>query len=346
MRLIGTLQSENTARKFSHFLHERGIEATVDVQFDANSGLLAYQVWVHDEDRLHDATALLSEFEHSPDDRRYDLPPEPLPPGPPPKRRRPILTILITALCVFLYILDVTQEVPLLEKGIKQDTFLFTPLQSQLLYDFPAPFKTFIQNPTEQGLVDLQRAPYFQGIYTRFVATFRGDNVAAVEGPLFTDIRNGEVYRLITPIFLHGGFLHILFNLLWFWVLAGPIEERIGLSRTLLLIGAIALLSNTAQYLMSGPFFLGISGVVAGLAGYMWMRQKLAPWEGYPMQRSTFLFLALFLVAMFGLSVFSFFTQSFTNLPLTPNIANTAHLVGAALGMILGRLHFFARSVR
>lgn len=346
MRLIGTLKNENTARKFAHFLHEKGIEASVDVQFDSTTGLLSYQVWVHDEDRLRDATALLEEFEHNPEDRQYDLPPSPPPPGPPPKRRRPILTWFLSALCVFLYILDVTQELPLAQKGIDQDAFLFTPLQAELLYDFPSPFKEFVQNPTRQGLADLEKTPYFQGYYTHAVASLRGEDPALVDGPLFTDIRKGEVYRLFTPILLHGGFLHILFNLLWFWVLAGPIEERVGIGRLFLMMGAIALISNTAQYLMSGPFFLGISGVVAGLAGFMWMRQKRAPWEGYPMQRSTFLFLALYLIAMFGLSVFSFFTQSFTNLPLTPNIANTAHLVGAGVGIFLGRLSFGARRIR
>ena len=99
--------------------------------------------------------------------------------------------------------------------------------------------------------------------------------------------------------------------------------------------------SNTIQYLMSGPFFIGYSGVVMGLAGFIWMRQRIAPWEGYPIQRVTLIFLAVFVLGMVALQSVSFFIQIFTNIPFVLAIANTGHISGAILGLLLGRSSFF-----
>jgi GlpG protein len=132
--------------------------------------------------------------------------------------------------------------------------------------------------------------------------------------------------------------------MIWLWVLGRPIEQRIGAGRTLLLTFAAAIASNVVQYLMSGPLFLGYSGVVMGLAGFIWMRERIAPWEGYPVQKGTMLFLGFFILAMFVLQSLSFFVQIFSDLPFILSIANTAHIAGAIVGMLLGRLSLFARS--
>ena len=110
----------------------------------------------------------------------------------------------------------------------------------------------------------------------------------------------------------------------------------------ILIIGVIA---NVAQYMMSGPYFLGFSGVVVGLAGFIWVRQKIAPWEGYPLQRGTILFLLLFVIAMFGLELLTFILQLFSVIQITPNIANTAHVIGGLVGILLGRMSFFSRRI-
>jgi GlpG protein len=94
---------------------------------------------------------------------------------------------------------------------------------------------------------------------------------------------------------------------------------------------------------MSGPYFLGFSGIVVGMAGFIWVRQKIAPWEGYPLQRNTALFLLLFVLAMFGLEVVTFILQMMSVIKIAPNIANTAHIVGGLAGMLLGKLSFFGR---
>ena len=101
--------------------------------------------------------------------------------------------------------------------------------------------------------------------------------------------------------------------------------------------------SNVLQYFMSGPYFLGYSGIVVGMAGFIWMRQRQAPWEGYPLQRMTLMFILLFVVAMFALEFVAFLLQLAHVISFAPNIANTAHVVGGLAGALLGKLKFFRR---
>ncbi len=166
---------------------------------------------------------------------------------------------------------------------------------------------------------------------------------ATLDGPLFTKIREGEVWRLFTPCLLHAGILHILFNMAWAWLLIKQVEQRLSKWKTLILILLIGIVANFAQYFVSGPYFLGFSGVVVGLVGFIWVRQKIAPWEGYPLQKSTFLFILIFVIAMFALEIFSLVSAAITAKEISANIANTAHIIGGITGALFGRLPFFSR---
>src|SRR5687768_723465 len=53
------------------------------------------------------------------------------------------------------------------------------------------------------------------------------------EGP---QIREGQVWRLVTSILPHADFLHLAFNLYWLWVLGSVVEEVFGHVRTLALV--------------------------------------------------------------------------------------------------------------
>ena len=57
-------------------------------------------------------------------------------------------------------------------------------------------------------------------------------------------------------------------------------EARQGTWRLASLVVVIAALSNLGQYYVSGPNFFGISGVVYGLFGYIWMKGKFDPASG------------------------------------------------------------------
>ncbi|MEI8366116.1 MAG: rhomboid family intramembrane serine protease, partial [Parachlamydiaceae bacterium] len=93
---------------------------------------------------------------------------------------------------------------------------------------------------------------------------------------------------------------------------------------------------------IAGASFLGFSGILCGMLTFIWMRQKIAPWEGYPLPRSTFLFMMYFIFTMLGIQLISFYLEVEHQLSLASGIANTAHFAGAAIGLLLGRLSFFS----
>lgn len=87
---------------------------------------------------------------------------------------------------------------------------------------------------------------------------------------------------------------------------------------------------------------MGLSGIVVGMAAFIWARQQIAPWEGYLLHRFTLIFLGIFVVGMFLLQIVLFVMQVTGDFGLTVGIANTAHLTGGCAGYLLGRLRLFA----
>ena len=132
------------------------------------------------------------------------------------------------------------------------------------------------------------------------------------------------VWRLVTPIFLHWGIIHIIFNMWWLRDLGSMIEARKNTWFLLLLVLVIAAVSNLAQYGYKDPYFGGMSGVVYGLLGYIWMRSKHDPGCG--------LFLHSTTVTMMMVWFFLCFTG------MVGHIANTNHGVGLVTGMVWGYL--------
>jgi GlpG protein len=137
------------------------------------------------------------------------------------------------------------------------------------------------------------------------------------------EVKEGEFFRLITPIFLHFNFMHILFNLLWLKDLGKIIEKKTGTIIYILMIISLGLSSNFLQYIIRGPYFGGMSGVVYGLLGYLWMNKKFnaeSDLIGLP-KRDIYLMVGWFVLCMTGV--------------LGP-IANLAHGMGLSLGMLFG----------
>lgn len=372
MRLIGTLLNENDMRRLSLFLKRKGIETNCDISFDANTGHMSYQIWVHDEDRIAEAQMDFTRFSEEPFHAAFDMPitEEPAPDDASviseekvlPRRLSAPFTMFVIALCSLIFFLNLFEEYPLLREGLSEKTFIMTPIQAALLFDLPPAIEKMEeiiqkhQIPADQKVealspelrleIDkLNSLPLWRGMYDWLLLKINGKDTSLAEGRLFYSISQGEIWRLFTPAILHTDLLHILFNMIWVWILCRPIEQRIGVLRLIALTLFVGIGSNVAQYLMSGPFFIGYSGVVMGLAGFTWMREKIAPWEGYPMTSSTFIFLLLFIGGMFLIQAVSFGLQIFTNIAFSPNIANTAHIAGAVIGAVFARIPFFSERV-
>jgi GlpG protein len=142
-------------------------------------------------------------------------------------------------------------------------------------------------------------------------------------GQPFAAVLHGQVWRLVTPIFLHFDFFHILFNMWWLFDLGTVIETRIGTPRFALLILISAAVSNAAQYwYLPSPNFGGMSGVLYALFGYVWARSKLDRTFGLALPPSTAVILLGWLLLGFT-GVFG-------------NVANGTHLAGLVVGCAIG----------
>jgi rhomboid protease GlpG len=151
---------------------------------------------------------------------------------------------------------------------------------------------------------------------------------------------SGQYWRLISPAFLHFGWLHIAFNSLWLWELGAKIERKLGGLNMLLLFFTIALVSNSAQFVFGGPgLFGGMSGVVYGLLGFGWAGARLQPdWASMqPPQAVMILMVGWLFLCIFGVVEVLGFGA----------IANAAHLGGLLAGAVLGvAFGFLSRSTR
>jgi GlpG protein len=372
MRIIKIFEKEKVAQRFSLFLQKKEIVSTVEMKVEESTNKVSYELWVHDEDKIQEALGYLEEFEKDSQNPKFDVsletivPTQVLPEEVFEEKKdekpalRTTLTSFILFLCIFIYLFNFYQEIEIRKKNPKISYVLLTPVQSLLLFDVPHvlievdeiikkyqidPSKDIFKQSIEaqNELEKIDKKPFWRGIYDAVLLKKEQNIPFSMKGS-FEKIKEGQVWRLISPCFLHKDLLHLIFNMFWLVLLGKQVEQRISRFKYLLLILIIGIISNLSQYFMSGPYFLGYSGIIMGLVGFIWSREKLAPWEGYPLQKTIFFFLAIYVVLMFVLSFFSFVTQIVGMNLFTPNIANTAHLVGAFVGYLLGKMPFFSWS--
>ena len=75
---------------------------------------------------------------------------------------------------------------------------------------------------------------------------------------------------LLTSQFLHGGFLHLASNMLYLWIFADNVEDRLGHTRFLLLYLSSGVVAAVTQLLVSpgsSTPMVGASGAIAGVLG-------------------------------------------------------------------------------
>ncbi len=143
--------------------------------------------------------------------------------------------------------------------------------------------------------------------------------------PMLPEIFDGQYWRLFTPMFLHFSIFHIVFNMLWIWELGRLIEWRQGMAMLGLLTLVVSVVSNLAQYFVSGPMFGGMSGVIYGYFGYVWIQGMSNPAFGVRLNPAIIkLMLGWFLLCWSGI------LEKLFGL----DIANTAHSTGLLSGIV------------
>lgn len=299
MRNIGYLEDEKAARHFGDFLYVNGMPTTIEPDQQR------WVVWVHDDNHLSEAGVWLEKFRANP------------------------------AAPEFAVAANASQKREQEEKDLAK-----------------------FQKKMQRGR-DVVRKIGFYGVGRLTVALMAisiavavfsklGGNPRSIMALFITkwevsghylqwekglpEIFHGEIWRIFTPMFIHFGIMHIVFNMLWLRDLGSMIEARESSWKLLILVLLTAAGSNLAQYLITipglptlsggAPNFGGMSGVVYGLFGYIWVRGKFDPASRLLLHKNTVIMMLIWLVVCFT--------------GLLGPIANLAHLFGLLIGIGAG----------
>lgn len=150
---------------------------------------------------------------------------------------------------------------------------------------------------------------------------------------LLSALNAGEWWRLATPVLLHFGLAHLLFNLSIVFEFGRRVEQAVGGTRTLALLLVSASVSNVLQYLSSGPLFGGLSGVACGLFGALLVLGWRHPANAALQLPRPMVISLLAMLVLFSTGVTEFFGL---------HVANAAHWGG----LLAGALSAFALRTR
>jgi GlpG protein len=306
MRYIATVADPNAARTFVDYLTTLHIETQVTTSPDG------VEVWVCDEDKVEQARKEFAEFTRNPTDPRYDqvareasaLRGEKALAEARFRRqqerfRRQIRPTDASSRPITMLLIAGCILVAVLTGLGEKERFLQPLLIAPTSYD---PVRDVLYNPqtVTQGL------------------------------------RQGEVWRLVTPMFIHFGVMHILFNMLMLYQLGSVIESLMGSVRYTILVLVLSIASNLAQYyanpvlhdghlyFINDPAFGGMSGVLYGLFGYALSRSLIGRDPRLALNpQSIFLLLGWFVLCW---------------LDVIGHVANSAHTGGLVAGFLIGLL--------
>jgi GlpG protein len=292
MRLIGHVRDEAQAQRLSNVLYGRGIDSRAD---PASHG--RWEIWIIDDNDVEAAKILFDQFMQRPNDPAFG---QSARQAAKQKQR------------------DEREEVPKRARVVDASAIFYRPPVPigvlSIIMIVIAIIVTF--------LTDFGKNSLFARFFS--ITQYWVEGGRFYQETLLSEMRRGQVWRLFTPIFVHFGILHLLFNALWMRDLGSMIEARKSSWMLLVLALVLAATSNAAQYLQSGPVFGGLSGVVYGLLGYIWMQGRFNPASGLSLQPQT----VTMMILWFFLCLTGF----------VGHVANTAHAVGFAVGIAWGYL--------
>ena len=301
MRQIGTLPQNLAPKVFEEHLVSLQIKARIDTKPEGSD------VWIYNEDHVARARQELEAYLSNPDDPRF-------------RAAIPVAQAVRR---------EEVRRDKQFRKNFREVTDLWSapgfrrrPLTISLIVVCVA---VFLLQRSENGFWWENRL---------FFTSFYQDQEGKLKDHGLEPILNGEVWRLVTPVFMHStsNLFHILFNMMCLSTFGTMIEIRRGTLRLATLVLFSAVLSNSFEFFYDvrafdhAVPFLGFSGVVYALFGYSWMKGLHEPEQGLAVPPNTVNIMMLWLVAcMSGL--------------LGP-VANAAHVMGLIAGVTLGVIRF------
>jgi GlpG protein len=343
MRRIGTLQDSTQARHFCDYLVTLSIDAAVDSDGEGQDA--CWDIWIRDEKDVERARQAFTQFKESPKDSKFQV-------GAEASRIR-----------------DERVADQQRRESIQREAQRSMPRQS-------SPLGSEIDAPVKQRGIPVTIAIIAISVVVSFTSHFgdpRGSRVPGKttleektyyglsfvdwreyrkDGDPFASIRQGQVWRLVTPMFLHGDEFHLAFNMLWIFFLGSAIErlhgslffglltmgtQIAGMMLQVMLPGSEVLadffqgtpFEFLSETLSGSPFAIGASGAVYGLFGFLWIRPMVD--RSYPIH----------LVPMNVILMLGWLVACMT--PLVENVANGAHLGGLLAGVAVGYFGYFIR---
>jgi membrane associated rhomboid family serine protease len=149
----------------------------------------------------------------------------------------------------------------------------------------------------------------------------------------------GEFITIFTAMFMHGGWLHLLSNMLYLWIFGDNVEDRLGHAKFLLFYVLCGIAATYAQALVnpgSNIPNLGASGAIAGVLGaylIMFPGGRVSVMMG----RGIIPMPAIIVIGFWALlQIFSSFGS--VGQGDTGGVAYMAHVGGFVAGLILGML--------
>ncbi len=327
MRLIGQIADKSQAERFSSFLLTRSIETHCEQSGDH------WELWIRDEDKIETARSELELFRSNPNGAAYRdaLEAAGLILRQKAKQEKQVRKQQVQ-------MSGGRWSAPIHKVAPLTVTLVIITFLVGLMTNFGYDVDGFAMRALALGsLTPGQIAEEFQhaevkknGPYSIRLRTY--------------NLMHYELWRAVTPIFIHFGGWHFFFNMYWLVFFGRQIEMRYGSWWLLILVVLVAIPSNIAGSLMpehldgSAIAFVnnhavllagGMSGVLYGLFGYVLIKMLFDERSGLFISTTNTVILIVWL--------FACMTTTFQSL-LNMNVDNWAHGIGLLAGLAIGYL--------
>lgn len=329
MRRIGSLSDPQLAQQFADYLLTKQIHCNVQTDRDeSTSEARESDLWIRDEEFVEQAKQELNEFLANPSDAKYQASEQASELRKAQQRedqRRKSLHTQYRGRPVG-GAGGVLNGLPLRQKG---NPCVIAIIAICVIASLATGFgrRPKDSNAAVTGQLSTQQKIYYEMLMVNPIDYY-------VTNDAFYSIKQGQVWRLLTPALLHGGPLHLAFNMMMIFVLGTLIERLHGSIFLLAVFVVTAVVGQFVQAILppeevlpavlSGlagtPIAVGASGAALGLFGYLWIRPQLSASYPIHLHPNNVLFIL-------GYVVFCVFFMN--------GIANGAHIGGLLAGMLI-----------